>query len=331
MKHNKPKSLTEYQQYFENLYGNINNERDWVDIYGYLSRTTGYLTRSVIKKTAIAQDFIRPISWLFALSSKLDISVEDSFLKKFPNSCPYCIEPVCCCFKTNKKPKEEILPYKIKEKQAERYDAISRFGDKNFEWSLRNISGIYPNNEVIWHFSGPWMTCSKLFEEVAELHEAIDKFNIGSKSKENVEEEVADVLAWILSAWIGSNTGTCLDDEIVNYFYDECPVCNVNPCECKQGDARIQGLVDPSKFAELRVLFEELEKLSPDASSDIQELITSLKEVETTQDEVVATAAIKDVESKFQSFKAKLATTEDITKKLASIGKSVMALLGSFA
>ena len=174
------------------------------------------------------------------------------------------------------------------------------------------------------------MNCSKLFEEVAELHEAIDKYKIGSKSKENVEEEVADVLAWILSIWIGVNKGTSLDEEIKNYFYNHCPVCNVIPCKCKWGDSRIQGLVDPEKFADLRVLFEELETLSPNATTEIQELIVSLKKVENTQDGVIATATIKDVESKFEQFKKQLTNTDDITKKTASIAQSIMKIGSMF-
>ncbi len=328
MKNVQTNNLVEYQQYFESLYGKINDSREWEEIFGYLSRTTGYLTRAVLKKNATTQDFVRPLSWLFALASKADVCLQESFLKKFPELCPYCLEKPCCCFKTGKKPRHEIAPFRQREELVRYYDGVSHFGQKDFSWCIRNISGIYPNNEVIWHFSGPWMNCSKLFEEVAELHEAFDKFKINQKPITEVEEEFADVLAWILSTWVGVFEKKSLDDEIKSYFYDACPVCKQDQCACKKGDARIQGLVDPEKFGELRILFEELEGLSPNAQGDLQELITSLKDVEEKHSEVIATTTVKSVEEKFNTFRDKLGTTEDVTKKLASIAKALAALGG---
>lgn len=326
MRNIEVKNLAEYQGYFESLYGEINGRRDWEEIYGYLSRTTGYLTRAVLKNQATTQDFVRPISWLFALASNVDVCLQESFLKKFPELCPYCLESVCCCFKTGKKPKNEIAPFRQREMLERYYEGISRFGEKDFAWSVRNITKIYPNNEVIWHFSGPWMNCSKLFEEVAELHEAIDKFKIHKKPKTEVEEEFADVLAWILSTWVGVFESKSLDDEIKSYFYNGCPVCTKQSCSCKKGDARIQGLVDPEKFHELRVLFEELEQLSPNAKEDLEELIVSLKDVEEKQGEVIATTTIMTVQDKFEYLQRTLGKTEDVTKKLASIAKAISGI-----
>lgn len=231
---NSAKILTvnDYQKYFEELYCDLNSERDWEDIYGYLARTTGYLTRGLIKKNYDPQLFSRPLSWMFALASKLDISVQDGFYKKFPGVCHYCIENVCCCFRTDKQPLKDIPAYKMIEERGMKYNLIKDSKEiKNLNHAVKNISKIYPNNEIVWHFSGPWMNCAKLFEEIAELHESICKFKIKEKSKENVEEEFADIFSWILSAWFSSNRDKNLDDALKDYFYKGCPVCekiNVN-------------------------------------------------------------------------------------------------------
>ncbi|MFM2477334.1 MazG nucleotide pyrophosphohydrolase domain-containing protein [Celerinatantimonas sp. MCCC 1A17872] len=324
------KSIDELQTYFGCLYGEINNKRDWQDIYGYLSRTTGYLTRNILKKRSDIQDFIRAFSWLFALANKLDINLQNSFYKKFPGICPYCLEENCCCVKTNKKPIEYRPAYKIAEELQAKFDVKERFGTKDLSSAAKNISKIYPANNAIWHFAGPWVNCSKLFEEVAEIHEAISKFLIHEKRKENVEEEFADVCAWLLSAWDCCNQNKNIDQEIVNYFYHGCPVCHSNPCTCDTNDGRIQGLVDAKRFAELRGLFEQLEKISPHAKEDVQDLILSLKSAENSQSETVATAAISEAKTKYERLTKTLEKTEDVSKILLSIGAVIKSILGLF-
>jgi hypothetical protein len=331
MENNKLESISEYQQYFESLYGKLNQDKNWFEIYGFLSRTSGYLTRSILRKSVKSQDFARSISWLFALASKLDVSLETSFYKKFPGICPYCIERTCCCFRTNKAPLKYRPPHKLIEERRVQFDIVKRRENKDLDSALENISDIYPNNEVVWHFAGPWMNCAKLFEEIAELHEAICKYKSGEKSKDNVEDEFADVFAWILSAWVSSNKNKSLDDEFISYFYKGCPVCKSLPCSCAENSSRIQGLVDVEKFKELRVLFEELEVLSPNAKDDLSELITSLKSVESNQDEIVASATVQEAKSKADTLKNTLEQTEDVSKKLASIGKSIMSLVSFFS
>ncbi|EKF9279462.1 MazG nucleotide pyrophosphohydrolase domain-containing protein [Vibrio cholerae] len=326
--------IYEYQLYFNELYGDINSSRNWEEIYSYLSRTTGYLTRSLIKNKYDESSFIRPLSWLFALANKIDLNLQDSFYKKYPNICYYCLERVCCCFRTGKMPVKNIPAYKLIEERNNQFYVISNnSAPKNFSNAVSNISGIYPNNEIIWHFSGPWMNCSKLFEEVAELHEAICKFNIGEKSKENVEEEIADVLAWIISAWISAFNEKSLDDAIISYYYNGCPVCRKDPCRCNLGDSRIQGLVDAEKFKELRNYFEELDRLSPNAIDDIQDLITSLKEVENTQNEAVANATISEAKSKINNpkFMEVLDSAEITSRKTKSIVDSIMGIIEMFS
>lgn len=318
--------LNDFQRYFEDLYGNINNERDWQEIYGYLSRTTGYLTKTLVKKRATEQDFVRPISWLFALASKLDISLEDAYIKKFPGICPYCIEPLCCCHTTNKQPKRQMVPFRILEKRNEQHTVYARASERTFNSFARNTVAIYPGNQVIWQFAGPWMNCAKLFEEVAELQEAIAKHKIEEKTIDNVTEEFADVFAWILSAWTSSYPDLDLADVIKNYFYEDCPVCKSLPCACQRDDARLQSLIDAKVYAELRGEFEELTSLAKAEGIDLSDLIESLKSIETNQNETVANATITHAKSVYDTLDTSLTKTESVAKKLTSIGKAIGSL-----
>lgn len=318
--------LNDFQKYFDDLYGNINNERDWQEIYGYLSRTTGYLTKKLVKKRATEQDFVRPISWLFALATKLDVSLEDAYIEKFPGICPYCIEHSCCCHNTGKKPKRDMVAFRILEKRQEQHTVYARASERTFNSFAKNTVSIYPGNQVIWQFAGPWMNCAKLFEEVAELQEAIAKYKTNEKTYNNVTEEFADVFAWILSAWTSSHPDKDLADVIKNYFYEHCPVCKSFPCGCERDDARIQSLVDAKKFAELRVEFEELTSLATEAGVDLSDLIESLKNIENTQNETVANATLTEAKSVYDTLEKSLSKTENVTKKLTSIGKALTYL-----
>lgn len=330
MKPSISSTIKDYQTYLDSLYGEVNKDKSWEVIYGYLSRTTGYLARNVLKKKVSNIDFFRSLSWLFALSTKLDMCLQTSFQMKFPDICPYCLERTCVCFRTEKnplyyKPGHEVVTFK-----QDQYNMVSRLVNRNLGSAVTTISKIYPNNEIIWHFSGPWMNCSKLFEEIAELHESIVKFKAGKKSKESVMEEFADVFSWIISAWICLNKDKSLDDEFISYYVKGCPVCECSPCTCPKDGGRTQGIVNPDKFRELRLLFEELETLVPDPESQISELIKSIKAVEQNQTESVANVTILEAKKKFEILNSGLSKTEEVASKLSKIGKAIMSLSSLF-
>jgi len=64
-------------------------------------------------------------------------------------------------------------------------------------------------------------------EEVGELSEAIRKRDI-----ESMEEEFADVLAWLAS--LANLLRIDLEDAAKKKYPGVCPYCGKNPCECKE-------------------------------------------------------------------------------------------------
>ena len=191
-----------FQLLLDGIYGKVNYNRSLEYLYGYLSRTVGYLSKAVSQKQATEKDFIRPVSWLIAIASKVGIDVEDAFISRYPNLCPSCVQPQCVCFKTGKKPPTYMPAYQVKEELFRgRTTVVNRRLPVTFDFAKVCIASVFPNNEIIWYYGGSGFHFSKVAEEVAEIHEAISGLLIGKKKLGAVSDEIADVLAWLLGAW----------------------------------------------------------------------------------------------------------------------------------
>lgn len=327
-KKQKPNSISEFQQYINDLHIETNKNKSWTEIYGFLSRTSGYLVKNMVLRKQQPEHFIRPISWLFSLANKLNISLEDSFLKKYPSVCPYCIEHMCICSHTDKQPKRDIPAWKIGEEINRQYEAIKPFGDKNFSYAIETINSIYPCNFSIWQFAGAWRNSTKLYEEISELHEALTKFQHGKKTLKNVEDEFADVLAWIMSSWHCSFKDCNFDDAFIHYYIQGCPVCLSSPCKCIDGSNRTHELVDVAKLEKLRQQLEELNLQIPNNKELIDDLIHSVTAAKDTQNEAAAVIAVKQTQSRLDTIAKTIESTEGITEKTAKIVKSIAAISG---
>jgi NTP pyrophosphatase (non-canonical NTP hydrolase) len=64
-----------------------------------------------------------------------------------------------------------------------------------------------------------------LVDELGELGEALE-----GKDQEAVEEEFADVIAWLAS--LANVTGIDLERAATNKYRDRCPKCEKAPCQC---------------------------------------------------------------------------------------------------
>jgi len=66
-----------------------------------------------------------------------------------------------------------------------------------------------------------------LVSEVGELADAIRR-----EDTENVEEEIADVLAWLLS--LANVVNVDVQDVVLRKYQEKCPRCASSPCVCKE-------------------------------------------------------------------------------------------------
>jgi len=87
----------------------------------------------------------------------------------------------------------------------------------------KRIEDIYFERDRARGVSGTflWFT-----EEVGELAAAIR-----SGSEDDLREEFADVLAWLVS--LASITGVRMEDAIEKYVHG-CPYCRQTPCTCRK-------------------------------------------------------------------------------------------------
>ena|SRR5690554_3166589 len=114
----KPSTIKEFQGYIASLYGEVNEHHSMEYVFSYLFRNAAYLSRVIGEKSESKDNFIKTYSWLFALSSKLNIDLEDAFLQKYPDVCPYCLVKPCICIKTGKKPVDYIPEWKADRKSV---------------------------------------------------------------------------------------------------------------------------------------------------------------------------------------------------------------------
>ncbi len=314
MKNNVFKDYTEidmsfYQKYIDDVYSVINKKRDFEHLYCYLDRTVGYLGKSVITKTQVDKAFILPISWLFSVSTKLKINLQDAFLRKYPGICPYCLESQCVCFKTSKNPLKAMPAYKMGQEMSFKYETM-RNTEKifNFDKAIKNVTEIYSVNEAIWHFAGAWHHIAKIHEEIAEIHEAYSSYKKGEKPLEAVGEEIADVLAWILGVWGILHPNRSLDDAFIDYYFEGCSLCKSSPCQCELYDSRPDSLID---FRQLNIVKENLDALAtilPTYQEDISELIKSYDYVLKKQSIPIAKVSVSQTKDKLGKIKELIST-----------------------
>jgi len=319
-------SISDIQAHLKKLYSNEDLTVEY--IYGYLTRTIGYLCKNISLDKERPEHFIRPISWLISLCNKLDINLGDVFTRRFPMFCPYCLSSPCICFKTNKSPVFYVPAHKVQEELDWKYQTYKNNNSPiSFDECIKNINIIYPSNEIVWHYGGPWHHFVKMQEEVSEIHEAVSKFTAGKKPIETVGEEVSDTLAWIVGAWAIVNPKISLDGSIIDYYIDGCPVCNAAPCRCKPYSDRAAELIDIEKLMIISNQLSELKNLVPNKKDKISELEQSIAAAISSQSAPVTAQAVKQTIVNLDKIKQTINTADSIGKKANSILGSALAIL----
>lgn len=318
-----------YQSYIKDLYATINEKRDFAGLYGYLHRNVGFLGKSIEADLNDQSKFILPISWLFSLATKLEINILEAFIKKFPGICPYCLESQCVCYRTNKKPQKPMSTYEIEMEIFYKWEEIKNsHADFNLDSAVRFISNIYPNNEVVWKAAGYQQHILKIHQEMTEIHEAHGNFLKDPELKSTVMDEVGDVFAWIISAWAIRYPNESMDKAFINYYRNDCPVCQKAPCECGLSDSRPATLPNFDKIETVRKNLEHLSQLFPDYQNRFESLLKSYTNVIKTQHQPVAMAALDETKTILEELRS-TATTLDLDGKSAPLLISSLSIVNS--
>lgn len=322
-------SFGDMQRYIANLYANVNGRRPWDYLYGYLARSCGFMSVNAKTDRALTKHHIRALSWLFSLASQKRIDLVDAYLERFPGICYYCLSAPCVCHKTSKQPWEKSMSaLKVREERQARHRDLQQYMVQqrqviNWEWIKSNISRIYPRNEIIWYYSGPWYHFAKLAEELGELHQAFGKFEIGEEDIANVREELADVLAWILSAWQLAFPDRDLQDEFIDFYSHGCPACRENPCKCPPRSDRRAGVVSLDELGELRKSVDCLAGMLGAKQADLADILESLDAAISSKNEQVALRAVFQTKSTVAALKGKVDSVTDAGKRTLSLAEAI--------
>lgn len=114
----KPKSIRNWQNRIENLYGEINTLISPQSMTIYLFKDLGDLAKAIRRhqKTLIESKIASLMAWTLAIGSKFDINLDVVIAQKY-NTCPVCKHKPCVCrqirvffvIHNNKSPEVEIV------------------------------------------------------------------------------------------------------------------------------------------------------------------------------------------------------------------------------
>ncbi|BBJ65513.1 MULTISPECIES: hypothetical protein [Enterobacter] len=329
----KLQTINDYQLFLEQMYGNANESKDPDYIYSFLVRKVSFLSRAILRDGEFEKSFIQSLSWLFTLASKFDINLNEAFYKKFPDACPYCLKSTCECVQTHKQPAGNLAAYAARHELNEKFLSLQNTHTLNrrlIDKAVSNINDIYPSNGAVWKIFGSFYHFSRIFEELGETQEAYSAVIKNSGNISNLAEEIADVAAWIFSAWGIKCPKRSLGDAFKDYYLDGCPVCKKNICECESYSGRSESMATGKDLENIKSQLTELSTLLVDKSSEINELVKSIDdamEANTTLDAKRAVTQADGFLKRTQSAIESGATTAENTAKIATALTTIIGFI----
>ncbi len=335
-------SINDVQIMLNQIYTGVNTKLSLEYLYSYLHRTTDDLIIKFARNTIESVnkidpiDFIRPISWLFALATKLGFSLQNAYFSKYTTICPYCLKEICSCYFTGKQP-DEVLDLatrtrkvrganEIKKEITRKYDLIKERNVLGLDYATTQIAEVYPTNKFLWKTAGPLNHVLKLIEELAEVHESFSKFLKGQDAKNRYfAEELSDVLSWLISAWDIVFPNRSLDAEILEYYSKGCPICGNEKCSCHEYQGRSTNIVD---LDSINMVVDELIKLSTFIDiTIIKDMITSLNDAKKIQSDGIIRLCIREIYYQIELLEKNIKTTNPLYKDILRITQNISGII----
>lgn len=268
----KPKTLPQWQFYFNGLYGTKNT--DIILTFIHFFEVASSFVRAIFEKNIQIHFFLsHTFAWICALSNQLNIDLEHCVWSKYPEICPYCQEALCNCATIGKRPiydKENVMSIA----DANRYK-IESSAYALEEWKS-HFNNIYRQSNQDLH-----LVSRKFMEEIGEIAEGIKCLSYKvflplDKQEELLErldprlqDEMADIFAWYLAFVNKISLDTSELEFIIRKEYSAgCPKCISRPCRCNL------PLYQTEKF---RQLGEDIPVIEPEKETPA-ETITSEEE-----------------------------------------------------
>lgn len=213
-------SLKALQRMLSRIYDE--HDRRFYDDKDLLLRVNEELSKidELVRKENIAgviKNLPRLFVWLMAFVDRVGVDVAEALWKKYPRVCPYCLKDRnCMCITQDIKyaaERPELIKFRAKREDMPQSLA---------EWQ-QSLANIYGRVNKITMLIQVWLHVS---EEVGEICAAYRL-----KLNHNLEEEIADAAAWILSTATKLNVN--LQDMILKQYPGRCDVCGQERCQCE--------------------------------------------------------------------------------------------------
>ncbi len=111
---------------------------------------------------------------------------------------------------------------------------------------------------------------------------------------------------------------TSIDHEIINYYYNGCPICCKAVCICQPYLSRATNLFDPDAVRELARTLEKVSKNAPEHQGELADLYRSVSAVLETQDDPLARLTLFQAKSVIQNLIEKMRGTRGVENTLLS-------------
>ena len=295
-------SLLDLQRHMNQIYGKSNTDFTVEDIFVRLSESSAKLTEYADNAPAEANEFIKVLSWFFALVNKLDIDTQEAMLKRFPDVCPHCCSNSCICLRTHKLYSQNM--YDLEEELEGKAQTLSNLNklypkDSRYsftlDWYIESLSKIYPANDARWSVNKHYFP-SKILREIGKLIQGYRRIKYApaaadiQKITKSFAGDSADFLAWLLSFWrltFRAEKKFMPQFQMIRRFGISCPYCNRTPCECSKTRRHGNGAETVTTPAELKNLINDqilvlLKEIGEGRSQSA--LVTELNSQETFKD-----------------------------------------------
>jgi len=196
--------------------------------------------------------------------------------------------------------------------------------------AVEKINDLYPANKHIWNAAGPTFQFYRILEELGEVHEAYTGYLNGNRKIENIEEELADVFAWLVSTWGICYPTLSLADEFIGYYYQGCPVCVSVSCKCPDHGDRGERLVKIEQLTKFKEKIEELITFAPAYKESLDKVVSSLDVVAETKSTTGAVRTVNQAKTILQDISSGLVAVDSSTKNANSIMKGIMEMIKVF-
>lgn len=311
-------SVFAMQTYLNDIYRMANGE---FAIEAILARMLEALSEatSPFETVDLHSTFVKALSWYFAFCNRVDINAQICAVRRYPRSCPLCVEDTCVCERTQRLPmrasylsvgREQTLQMRADRLLMAPDGSRRRAPSFDLNWFSSMFSDIYPVNRARWRVNRFYFP-AKLLREAGKMANGFRKYrNAGSSeirdgAKRHLENDSSDFFAWLIGYWSLAALETDDDDlqgRFVERYKSGCPYCHQLPCACP----REKRLGNRAEFVSFNLLNE-----SPDLARELEQRIAEIKKALEPHPE------LKELESELENKAKSVSGAMDVLWKIA--------------